>query len=155
MQKQHIGVYGVFVRRGRILLTKKAFGPYKDRFDLPGGDIAHGESPDTALRRHVLHEAGLTVSQSAFECFHSNVLDVASEDGRQDYHHLAIIYRIQEIDEEHELDTINPSEERFMWRSIERLHEYHLSPHAWSEIVKLRKQILSMPVHHGTMTLIP
>lgn len=36
-KKIYIGVYGIILNEGKILLIKKARGPYKGMYDLPGG----------------------------------------------------------------------------------------------------------------------
>ena len=33
----HIGIYGICIIDNKLLCIKKARGPYKNRFDLPGG----------------------------------------------------------------------------------------------------------------------
>ncbi len=48
-QIQRYGVYGIVMNKGFILLTLKKSGPYKGLWDLPGGGIEFGESPDRGL----------------------------------------------------------------------------------------------------------
>ena len=36
---RHLGVYGLLIENDKILLIKKANGPYKGKLDLPGGSI--------------------------------------------------------------------------------------------------------------------
>ena len=43
-EMNHFGVYGVCIREGRILCIRKTRGPYRGRFDLPGGTPEEGES---------------------------------------------------------------------------------------------------------------
>ena len=33
----YLGIYGVCLNENKVLCIKKARGPYKNRFDLPGG----------------------------------------------------------------------------------------------------------------------
>ena len=33
----HFGVYGICIKDNKLLCIKKERGPYKNRFDLPGG----------------------------------------------------------------------------------------------------------------------
>ena len=46
---------------GRILLTRRAFEPYRGMWDVPGGFILEQEHPLAALRRELLEETGLEV----------------------------------------------------------------------------------------------
>ncbi|MGE5672489.1 MAG: NUDIX domain-containing protein, partial [Mycobacterium leprae] len=38
------GAYGVCIVDGRVLVIRKAKGPYKGLYDLPGGGIEFGEA---------------------------------------------------------------------------------------------------------------
>lgn len=49
--------YGVVINEGKILLLKQTNG-----YDLPGGGVEMGESPETAVVREVKEETGLDVS---------------------------------------------------------------------------------------------
>jgi ADP-ribose pyrophosphatase YjhB (NUDIX family) len=51
---------------GRLLLARRAFEPFKGRWDLPGGFLEEGEHPLDALRRELLEETGLEVEPVAF-----------------------------------------------------------------------------------------
>lgn len=50
---------------GEVLLVRRTEGPYKDLFDLPGGVIQHGETPEEAMKRSVKEETGVTVGDCA------------------------------------------------------------------------------------------
>ncbi len=39
MNPIYTGVYGVYIQNAQILLIKKARGPYRGMYDLPGGGI--------------------------------------------------------------------------------------------------------------------
>ena len=49
------------VRDGRLLLVKRAFEPYKDWWDVPGGFLADGEHPEIGALRELREETGLHV----------------------------------------------------------------------------------------------
>ncbi|MFU2205868.1 hypothetical protein [Streptococcus pluranimalium] len=40
----HFGVYGICIKGGKLLCVRKNRGPYKNRYDLPGGSQESGES---------------------------------------------------------------------------------------------------------------
>jgi ADP-ribose pyrophosphatase YjhB (NUDIX family) len=49
------------VRDGRLLLVKRAFAPYRNWWDIPGGFLKVGEHPEDGAAREVREETGLTV----------------------------------------------------------------------------------------------
>lgn len=61
-EMKHFGVYGVCIREGRILCIRKTRGPYRGRFDLPGGTPEEGESLVETLKREILEETGFQVA---------------------------------------------------------------------------------------------
>jgi ADP-ribose pyrophosphatase YjhB (NUDIX family) len=46
-------------RRGRMLLAKRAYPPYAGTWDLPGGFIEAGETPEAGMRRELREELGV------------------------------------------------------------------------------------------------
>lgn len=91
LQESRLGVYGIAIDAGRILLVRKKSGPYLGLWDLPGGKIEFGESPEEALNREVREEAGLSYSQSRLQ---ANLSHVADWNGGR-FHHIGLIYWIE------------------------------------------------------------
>ena len=58
----HVGAYGFIIKDEKIALIKKARGGYTGLLDIPGGGIEHDETPVEALKREIMEEAGVTVS---------------------------------------------------------------------------------------------
>jgi len=92
----HLGVYGVVKKNNKILLIKKARGPYANLFDLPGGGIEFGETPEQALIREMAEETGLSVTNYKLSfcdsvCFKH---DVTSDGSVEELHHLGIFYDV-------------------------------------------------------------
>ena len=56
---RHIGVYGICVADDQLLLIRKNAGPYRGRYDLPGGSLEPDESLVAALRREFAEEVGM------------------------------------------------------------------------------------------------
>ncbi len=59
-------VEALVVCGGRVLLTRRAFEPYRGMWDLPGGFLEEDEEPLVALRRELLEETGLEVEVGDF-----------------------------------------------------------------------------------------
>lgn len=55
------GVYGICIENNNILVIDKSKGPYKNRYDLPGGSLYEEESLLAALHRECKEETGLEV----------------------------------------------------------------------------------------------
>ena len=60
------------VRDGRVLVTRRAREPGKDRFDCPGGFVDPGEDVIDALRRELREELGVEVEVSV-----DDLIDIA------------------------------------------------------------------------------
>jgi ADP-ribose pyrophosphatase YjhB (NUDIX family) len=62
----------LIVRRGRVLLTRRARPPYARTWDLPGGFLEGGESPEAGLRRELREELGIAVGRPRFLGFETD-----------------------------------------------------------------------------------
>ena len=56
----------VLDENGRVLLGRRAFEPFKGRWDTPGGFLEEGEHPLDGLRRELREETGLEVEPVDF-----------------------------------------------------------------------------------------
>jgi ADP-ribose pyrophosphatase YjhB (NUDIX family) len=54
-------VGALIVRDGRVLLARRGREPYRDWWDVPGGFMEAGETPEEAVAREVAEESGLEV----------------------------------------------------------------------------------------------
>lgn len=52
-------VGALLVREGRVLLSKRARPPHQGSWDLPGGFLEAGETPEEGIRRELAEETGL------------------------------------------------------------------------------------------------
>lgn len=64
--KTHVGVYAIITdgTEGKILLIRKARGPYTGMLDLPGGSIEAEELVDEALAREIDEETSCKLVSS-------------------------------------------------------------------------------------------
>lgn len=58
----HFGVYGLWTHAGKLVLVRKARGPYTGLLDLPGGSPERGESAHETLRRELREETGVELA---------------------------------------------------------------------------------------------
>ena len=89
-----LGAYGILVHDSKILLTRKKAGPYKGLWDLPGGAIEFSETPEEALKRELLEESALAISQFEFSSV-STATDKYDNNGvPYEFHHTGLIYKV-------------------------------------------------------------
>lgn len=95
--KTHFGVYGNIIKNGKILLIKKARGPYTGLYDLPGGGQEKGESYIETLRREIMEETGCKVVRAENERFKSIIFsDFTIASGEKGVlQHEAILYDVE------------------------------------------------------------
>ena len=58
----YLGIYGMCLKENKVLCIKKVRGPYKNRFDLPGGSQKTNEGFTETLVREFLEETGYKVN---------------------------------------------------------------------------------------------
>jgi len=93
--KIHLGVYGIATKGNEILLIKKAKGPYKGLFDLPGGRIEPGETIESALKREFEEEVAGKVVGLQFVCTAEYMCEYEDVDGVQkSSHHVGLYYTV-------------------------------------------------------------
>ena len=85
------GVYAYLKYRNKIILIKKGRGPYKGRWDLPGGKIDFGESPKQALEREIMEETGLRIKSAVL----TNAIGYKKQTSKEILHHVGIIYKCE------------------------------------------------------------
>jgi 8-oxo-dGTP diphosphatase len=134
-QHRHVGVYGLVRQDGKVLLIKKGRGPYNGMYDLPGGGIEFGETPEQTLRREFMEETGLVVEPVRLLAAVSNrVQFVNSSLEVEDLHHLGILYHV-ELAPTEDLSNITdgPDGEDSLgavWLDEEQVRGVQLSPFA-------------------------
>lgn len=77
------------VRGGKILLGRRADVPYRGTWDLPGGFLEAGETPERGLAREVREELGARIRSARFLGFFSETY------GPGGFPILAMVYRVR------------------------------------------------------------
>lgn len=94
-EKIHLGVYGLCVKDNKVLVIKKARGPYTGKFDLPGGRIEFDETFEKALAREIMEETGSSLISSKFLQISESIFDYTDKDSTEKtFHHVGIYYLV-------------------------------------------------------------
>lgn len=105
--KTHLGVYGVLVSAGKVLMIKKARGPYVGKLDLPGGKLKHGESLQEGLARELLEETGVILHSVQLLTNLTTRVSFEDERGLINMYQVGLIYRIDDADLTNLQENIN------------------------------------------------
>lgn len=90
----HLGAYGLIIYDDKIVLIKKANGPYKGKLDLPGGTIEYGEAPEQAVIRELQEEVGIDVKKMSLYDANSVLIEWMHHEELEQIHHIGIFYKI-------------------------------------------------------------
>jgi mutator protein MutT len=121
-QVTRLGAYAVALYGNNILLIEKKEGYYGGLWDLPGGGVDFGETPEKALRREFLEEVGMefTSMELISNLSHRGI----NKEENYDFHHVGMIYQVDGITE---VKGSIP-EETFFWQSLDGLDLKKLTP---------------------------
>ena len=86
----YIGVYGICIKDNKLLCIKKVRGPYKNRFDLPGGSQKESEGLTETLVREFQEETGCQIKGYG----NCRAYDVFVEESNRTVHHIMVFYNI-------------------------------------------------------------
>ena len=134
----HIGIYGICIRDNKLLCIKKGRGPYKNRFDLPGGSQKENEGLTETLVREYREETGYQIKGYG-DC---RVYDVFVEESNRTVHHIMVFYNI-DINLEQQDTILEELEEELndssgiYWIDLEELDIKNSSP----LILKLKQEL--------------
>lgn len=125
----HIGVYGICIKDNKLLCIKKARGPYKNRFDLPGGSQKESEGLTETLVREFQEETGCQIKGYG----NCRAYDVFVEESNRTVHHIMVFYNVdinleqQDTISEKLEDELNDSSGIY-WIDFEELDINNSSP---------------------------
>lgn len=89
----HFGVYGICFKDNKLLCIEKNAGPYKGRFDLPGGSQEISEGLTETLTREILEETGYSI-----QCYSNpRIYDIFVKEEKKDFmvHHIMAFYDVK------------------------------------------------------------
>ncbi|WP_455494156.1 NUDIX hydrolase [Gemella sanguinis] len=125
----HIGIYGICIIDNKLLCIKKERGPYKNRFDLPGGSQKENEGFTETLVREFKEETGYQI-ENYRNC---RAYDIFVEDMDRMVHHIMVFYDVDINFEQKDAvleildDELNDSSETY-WIDLEELDISNASP---------------------------
>ena len=125
----YIGVYGICIKDNKLLCIKKVRGPYKNRFDLPGGSQKESEGLTETLVREFREETGYQIKNYR----NCRVYDVFVKEQKRMVHHIMVFYNVdinfeqQDIISEKLEDELNDSSGIY-WIDFEELDINNSSP---------------------------
>ena len=134
----YIGIYGICIRDNKLLCIKKERGPYKNRFDLPGGSQKENEGLTETLVREFREETGYAIENYG----NCRVYDVFVEETNRTVHHIMVFYDVnvnfeqQDAISEKLEDELNDSSGIY-WINLEKLDITNSSP----LILKLKQEL--------------
>ena len=134
----YIGVYGICIKDNKLLCIKKVRGPYKNRFDLPGGSQKENEGFTETLVREFREETGYQIKNYR----NCRVYDVFVKEQKRMVHHIIVFYNVdiyfeqQDIISEKLEDELNDSSGIY-WIDLEELDIKNSSP----LILKLKQEL--------------
>lgn len=138
---KHFGVYGIIIKSGKIVLVKKKGGPYDGKFDLPGGSIEFGETPQEALKRELSEEIGIKLKESELIDADSVKFDWTYNNELLKWHHIGIFYKVlnyeNNIQTNMEIDDKNNDSLGAEFYDINNLKKEELSEITILELEKL------------------
>ncbi|MCB1136177.1 MAG: NUDIX hydrolase [Chlamydiia bacterium] len=137
MSRPRVGAYGVALQDGKILLAQKTAGPLTGAWDLPGGGVEFGETPEQALAREFLEETAYVLESH-------QLIGTDSMHGISDrpYHFVGILYSVTVSGRD---ETVEPDEEA-RWVSLDALDAIQLTPFAKKglSLLQLGSQVATM-----------
>ncbi|MDG4789857.1 NUDIX domain-containing protein [Micromonospora sp. WMMD1102] len=95
-RRRRIGAYGLCRDGERVLLVRgSAAGPFPGVWQLPGGDVAHGEHPRVAVHREFAEETGLAVAVTGLRAVLADVIRLSADGGPVAEHTDRVVYDVE------------------------------------------------------------
>ncbi|MFO8069949.1 MAG: NUDIX hydrolase [Alkalibacterium sp.] len=128
--KLHFGVYGVAIKDNKLLCISKNSGPYKNRYDLPGGSQELGEGLTDTLVREIFEETGFKVLDYKNPRIYDSFLKIKNH--QVITHHVFSLYTVTVNGEAESIpdevvDGKNDSD-GVLWMALDDLNLHNASP---------------------------
>lgn len=134
-QISRFGAYGILLKDSKMLLTLKRGGPYQGLWDLPGGGIEFGETPEETLKRELLEEVSTSVERLELLCHLAATGEYKNKDKPYRFHQVGIIYNVLHWKTIPEV----PPQEESQWIALDSITFNELTPFAREAVSYLLK----------------
>ncbi|WP_186328371.1 NUDIX hydrolase [Paenibacillus sp. 32O-W] len=123
---RHLGVYGICFNENQLLVVHKIGGPYRNRYDLPGGTIEPDESIIQAIYREFREETGLVINVTR----NIGTSEFIVRYGLRDCSHIQHIAIFLEVSLEGSYNSVLISDDTAgsSWISLDEITEKNSSP---------------------------
>jgi len=146
------GAYGVVLENAKILLSQKKRGPYQGLWDLPGGKIEFGETPEETVIRELSEETSLIAARLEFFTIVTATGEFYENNQPYGFHQVGLIYRILHWNEQPD----NVAEEETRWIPLDNIVFQELTPfavqivsmlsknHSWRPTNNIRSKVIGL-----------
>lgn len=124
---RHMGIYGICKNENKVLVVKKTGGPYRNRFDLPGGTIEQNESLVQAIHREFDEETGMQINVSGNVGTVEYIVQYGFR-GNTHIQHIAIFVEVIIETENSVIDGLSDDTSGISWVDIDKINESNSSP---------------------------
>lgn len=121
--KINVRVYAICIKNNKILVLFEKYAG-EDLVKLPGGGLEYGEGTIECLHRELKEELNLRVNN--VEHFYTQEAFLKSKFNENEQ--LLTIYYLAEIEDETELEILEPSIEKVEWKSLKLLENPFVLP---------------------------
>tara|TARA_Y100000589_G_C27076301_1_gene597641 strand:+ start:460 stop:882 length:423 start_codon:yes stop_codon:yes gene_type:complete len=123
----HFGVYGVISSGTKMLVIKKARGPYTGLYDLPGGSSEDGELLEQTVTREILEETGCTVEKLEQIKAVSALYPYQDGDASCELRHIGVLFQV-EISGDPMTEGDGQDSNGCVWLNLSKLDENNATP---------------------------
>ncbi|MDO8499781.1 MAG: NUDIX domain-containing protein [bacterium] len=135
--KIYFGIYGLFPRDGKILVIKKARGPYIGKYDLPGGGRQPNETIIDCLKRELKEETNADLLSETFIGMNVYRCQYQKESGEVvDFCHVGFYYSVDLEITDIKSAADGEDSNGAVFVPIAELMEENTAPIAWPMIQK-------------------